>query len=310
MKSKFPAEMMACEPSPNLMTWVAMWERSLQASNKAGDTIRNYTVSLGLLGRYCTWKREALDITAATRATLEGFLILTAQDHSPYTIETYYRAMKQFFKWLLEEEEIAAHPMARMKKPKLPESGRDVVREEHIIKLLKSCEGNEFKPRRDMAIIRLFLDTGLRLAELAGVQLDHLHMDSRDIRIFGKGGAYRDVPFGKKTAVAIDRYLRKRLAHRCADSDFLWVGRTGDRIGHQTIYDMITRKAAALGLPHVHPHLFRHTFAHLWLGGGGQEGDLRSIGGWKSDVMRRYGKKQAGDRAREAHKTHSPGDKF
>jgi integrase len=75
------------------------------------------------------------------------------------------------------------------------------------------------------------------------------------------------------------------------------------------IGQMLTRRGAQAGVDHVHPHRFRHTFASGWLSGGGNEGDLMQLAGWKSrDMLDRYGASAAAARARDAHKRMSPGD--
>ncbi len=97
----------------------------------------------------------------------------------------------------------------------------------------------------------------------------------------GKGRRERGCPFGDKTTLALDRYLRLGRTHRLAASDWLWLARKGGLSG-SGLGQMLQRRGRAAGLGSVHPHELRHTFAHAWLAAGGTEGDLMRLAGWRS----------------------------
>jgi integrase len=289
-----------------------MRQRGLEASNRAAKTQRAYELAMIQLGKYCAWKGYTDNPITVSRDWIEEFMILTKQSHSDYTVKSYYEGIKRFYTWLVDEGEIAIHPMDKIKLPKVQETDRQVMTPEHINDLMKTCQGNDFLPRRDMAILYLLIDTGLRLTELASITLTNIDLRDKVIHIppsTSKGGRTRDVPIGAKATAALDRYLRKRASHPMADSPNLWLGQKG-ALKAGSIYWMITERCRKAGLPHTFPHLFRHTFAHMWLSDEGSEGDLKAIGGWTSNTVERYGRKLRGDRARNAHKLHSPGDKL
>src|SRR4029453_3979255 len=97
-----------------------------------------------------------------------------------------------------------------MRPPQLPEQPVGVVRAEQLTRLLKTCEGRDFTSRRDTAIILLLVAPGMRRAECVAMPLDEVALDQRIVWVLGKGHRPRALPIGRKTARALDRYLRAR----------------------------------------------------------------------------------------------------
>jgi site-specific recombinase XerC len=112
-----------------------------------------------------------------------------------------YRAVQQFFGWADDlEEEITPNPMAKMRPPVVPDSETRVLRTEEIKALRKACDGRDFMARRDLAIVSVFLDTGMRRAELAGLESENVSIERREAYVMGKGRRARIVPFSHQTA--------------------------------------------------------------------------------------------------------------
>ena len=187
---------------------------------------------------------------------------------------------------------------------------------EELRRLLATCAGADFTARRDTAIVLLFVDGGLRLSELADLQVADVDLRDRMLYVLGKGTRrsgprHRAVPLGVKAARALDRYLRERRRHPYADSSRLWLGSRGrPALSADGIDAMLKRRGAAVGIRGLHPHAFRHTWAHAFRAAGGSEGDLMLLGGWRSRAMLdRYGKTAAADRAADAYRL-SLGDRI
>jgi integrase/recombinase XerC len=139
------------------------------------------------LGRFVQEHDGPDDPWEVTQANLTAFFAAMNKTWKPVTVSLTYRALQQFFGWMMREDEIDRSPMEKMRPPHVPEAPVPVLTDDQLRKLLASCGGKDFVDRRDNVIIRLFVDTGCRRGEIAALTTTDVSMDERDITVIGKG---------------------------------------------------------------------------------------------------------------------------
>jgi site-specific recombinase XerD len=283
----------------------AAFSRSLRSRRKSPATIEVYVRAILEFDRFAVAQEFPRDADKIRRAHLEAFIEDQGTRLAPATASVRYTALGVFFKWLLEEQEIARHPFAGMEHPKIPDTMPKVISDDQVVALLKACEGPSFRQRRDRAILGIMVDTGCRRAEVATMTLDAIDLDQQTIRVTGKGSKTRTVFYSAPTGVALDRYMRVRDKHRARASQGVWLGANGP-LTSDGIAEVVRRRSEMAGVLRddgrpIHPHLLRHYRADRWMTNGLPLDSMLELGGWSDTrTALRYGRARRADRAIEA----------
>lgn len=293
-----------------LIDLAASFARDNRARGKARMTIKVYDATIRMFAEWLAEHDQPATVAELTRDHIRGWLADLSEDRAPATVATRHAAMRRFVSWLLEEGEITTDPMNNVKAPPVKQKPVPLLSDAELAALLKTCSGRTFEDRRDEAVLRVLLDAGVRVSELAGLAVDDVNLDAECAFVTGKGGKTRPIYFGVRTTRALDRYLRERRKHRYAHLPTFFLSQRGP-LGVDAIRERLRLRAEQAGLPgRMNPHRFRHTFAHDFLVSGGQERDLKKLAGWSSDIMlERYGSSAADMRAREATRRLRRGDR-
>jgi len=283
-------------PEPDLALLLPSWELHLRAERKSPQTVKTYGDGVRRYLAYC----DNPGLSTLDRTSLASFIVsLLDAGGEPATARSRHLAVRRFTTWLLEEEEIDHDPFVGLRPPKLDVRVVEPLSDDQLRALLRACAGTEFRDRRDEAVLRLMLETGSRAGEVVSMRLADVNVaEGRALVVRGKGGKGRAVPFGAQTAKALDRYIRLRRGHRLADTPALWLGERGKEFSYDALHKSLGYRANLAGIDGFHPHRLRHTAAHRWLAAGGSEGGLMAVAGWtRPDMLLRYTRAQASERA-------------
>lgn len=317
----------------NLSPMTASWIRSLRSRNLSDNTIKVYSKAAKGFAQFLLDEENGYqpavdeetgeagppaptDLDEIHREHIQAYITELIERTSAVNANQHYRSLKTMFNWLVDEDELDRSPMRKMRPPETTEKEVPVIPEADLAKLFKVCKGKSFAERRDTALLMLFLDTGVRLSEATDRRVVDLDLDLMVLQVLGKKSKVRSVPFGRTCASALDRYLRAAAKHKgkpLTDDMWLWWGErnSGQRLTIWGVGTMLKRRCAQAGIPELHPHQFRHTFAHQWKVNGGNEDDLMRITGWSSrQMLSRYAASAGAERARLAHQKLSPGDRL
>ena len=300
---------------------------SLRASNRYKPRyIESLEEALGFLTVYadqCSWP----EVSELTTAHLEDYLAQLSTrrkwlglrgDHglvSQSYVATQYRRIKRFFGWLEVRGHIEQNPLDLIPNPKVDEKVIETVSDREIVALLKSvdpklctCPSDRFRAIRDKAMLILLVDTPGRRSEFTELSIDDVDIDDSRILVMGKGGKERWMHLGHSALEGLWEYLQARSDVTKRNRD-LWVDFQGRPMKFSWLRMMLLRRGKRVGIPGLHPHQFRHTFAVNALRSGMAQRLLEIEGGWRK-IPETYLRTLGEEDAAAAHRLISPADRM
>jgi integrase/recombinase XerC len=269
---------------PGALEWVARFRRYLTSERRlSAHTDCSYARDLAALVKFCD--RAGLADWHALDS--QHIRLFAARSHAaglaPRSIQRRLSAVRSFYEFLLREapgtrlrraERVTRNPAHDVRAPKAARRLPQTLDADQMARLLEIPAGDELTAR-DRAVMELFYSSGLRLAELVGLDLTSVDLKDRTVQVLGKGKKSRIVPVGRAAVQALKGWLKERVALARADEAALFVGKNGRRLGARAVQLRVALWARRQGLSmHVHPHLFRHSFASHLLE---SSGELRAV---------------------------------
>jgi site-specific recombinase XerD len=309
-----------------LRSWFDEWLLDLRTRELSPHSLRAYSQGIHSLLRYLADQDPTpTQPEQISRRHLEGWTRAMAEAGlAASTRQLRIIAVQMWLGYIMrsDDSDLTVNHAEDLPEPTVIVKPVPVVPDEATHKLLLTCQGAGFAPRRDNLIIRLLNDTGSRASEVAGIDLDDVDERHQQILVHGKGRKDRMVVYSGRTALALLKYKRARERHQAAAGHpalLLAVRRNPHVIGAQeawrisgaTVRSMLERRCADAGVAPINPHRFRNTWASDMLRQGMNEMDVERLAGWSSPAMvRRYALATADERAREAALRIARGDRF
>lgn len=291
--------------------------REKRSERISPNTVATYGAALRLFTEFLIAHGYPTSLAAIRDEHVTAWLNQLHGTVAPATVHNRFRALKTFFTWYGTKVDGFLNPMRRMHPPRLPKYEPRVLTLEELRSILGTCRGRSFDDQRDAALLRVFMNTGMRRSELAGLRYSPTDPALRDVNlnrgeatIYGKGEKSRIVSLDNTTIVALEGYLRVRRAHDHASEPWLWLGLRG-RLTDSGIGQLVRSRGQLAGISGLHPHELRHAWRHHLDMAGADHETLMALGGWESDrMLRRYASTTANSRALAKAREIALGDKL
>ncbi len=245
--------------------------------NASPYTIRNYTTDILAFFGFLRSQNIA-SLRQVDKQVVRDYLAsLVKQGFVKVSISRKLSAIRSFYRYLMREEVIESSPVADTAFPKLDKRLPGFLSQKEVLRLLNTPDISTPQGKRDRAILELLYASGLRVSEVVNLDMDMVNLDTREIRVYGKGARERMVLMGKPAEAALLIYISQARPSLLAGkrNRALFVARGGRRLVERRVQRILRRYSLTAGIKRrVYPHMLRHTFATHLLDGGA---DLRVV---------------------------------
>lgn len=202
---------------------------------------------------------------------------------SPFSIQGHVRTIKAFWSWLLKDGSIEKNPLEKFPLPKVPQKLIQTIAVPDMKTLLNDIDRSTPVGERLYCILLTLIDTGARIGEVVEIKISEVGFQQGILTIMGKGQKQRLVPFSSDTRKAIIKFRDgSRAKLSSVESDYLFPNKYGDHVSISSVQQAVRRLAKKTGISKCHLHLFRHTFATMFIASGGSGPLLKGIMGHSS----------------------------
>lgn len=257
-----------------------------QVRGNSPKTVKHYSRCLGLFERFQSPKNS--NISAVSVSDCRAYYIhLSSRNVSSVTVQTYIRALRAFLSWCYLEGYIPENIPKKFRLPKAQKKKIDILTDSEVEQLFRCLSGRDFISIRNYCIVALMIDSGLRLNEVVTIRRDKIHIAEGYAIVNGKGNKERFVPLGLNSKRALLRYCA--IVPNKEKETPLFVKDTLIPIKESTVKQLFRKLKSRSGIPRLHPHLLRHTFATRYIERGGDIYSLQSILGHTSlEMVKKY----------------------
>lgn len=321
----------SCPPSADLRRAVDNWLADGRAQGWSRRTLGDCRHNLGRLLWWLEHEEEVpVSLASITPPRLRAFLAYAREarpegrwgsqapsarrEARPATVLTYYRDVRRFINFCLAEGLLDESPLRNVKPPRVPADQVQPLSSEQVQALVDAARRTR-TPERDVALVLVLVDTGMRVSELCGLIVGDVDRGAGELTVLGKGNKKRRVYMGLAARRVLWRYLETDRRQALAEEPLFIAGggtKAGTGLTTSGIHQVIKKAGRAAGLTGVRcsPHTLRHTFAVNFLRGGGNLFELQQLMGHTDlTVLRRYVTLAEADLA-QAHRAASPADRM
>jgi integrase/recombinase XerC/integrase/recombinase XerD len=256
----------------NLSAVVEEYLQHHDGRNHSPKTIRWYTDILTALNAFLGPDTALGDLSAASVRAYQSYLRSRRKpDGNPLSDDSLHdhaRGIRTFLTWLQREDYLEEDLASRIDLPRVAKKELKVLTDDEIVTLFQHLPMSDDQGCRNLAVVSLMIDCGLRLSEVSKLDVDDVFLDEGLVRVQGKGRREERVPFGASTGKALRRYIQHFRHHFASGTDALFINQYGGRLKPEAIKSMVQRLRDRTGIDRLHPHLLRHTAATRLLANG------------------------------------------